>query len=183
MSKVAGAMVLLLGCSSAGEPRERLPPPEPSGQRLTPPAVPAPLPPPPPPPLPSSQPPPTEIATFLREHAADTSAWRATVYELANEPSRRSAGFCGHPIVKQTTLGEADAAELAAQLGRDASYTTGDYGCFLDRSSGYRLMRGPATLEFMVNCGHVSFDGADWHAAILSTDMIERLDRLGRAPR
>jgi hypothetical protein len=53
----------------------------------------------------------------------------------------------------------------------------------MDRGEGYRPACGKATLDFMVNCGHVSFDGVDWHAAMLSTEMMAFLDRVGRARR
>ena len=167
MSKLAAATALLLACSSSDDPLERLPSPPPMAPQwpLPPP------PPPPPPPLQSSQPPPTQIATFLRAHAADPSPWRATVSELANDKRGR-----------QTTLGDADAAELAARLGSNDSYVDGDIGCFTNRSIVYRLTRGTASLEVMVNCGHVSLDGVEWHAATLSSEMIEFLDRLAARP-
>lgn len=176
MNKAATAVALLLACSSSGEGLERLPPPPPLASSL----------PMPPPPQTSSQPPPVKIAAFLREHATDTSAWRATVYEIANgdnDRRGRSAEFRGRRIVRQAMLSDADAAELAARLGRDDSYTNGDYGCFVDPASGYRLERGDALLDFMVNCGHVSFDGVEWHAASLSSGMMQFLDRLGRTPK
>lgn len=176
MNKAATAVALLLACSSSGEELER-PPPPPLALSLAMPPSPS--------PQTSSQPPPVKIAAFLREHAADTSAWRATIYEIANGDSDRrgrSAEFRGRRIVRQAMLSDADAAELAARLGRDDSYTNGDYGCFVDPGSGYRLERGDALLDFMVNCGHVSFDGVEWHAASLSSDMMQFLGRLGRTP-
>ena len=118
-------------------------------------------------------PPPAQIAA----HLANPGPATATLYELGRE----GRGFANHVIKRQRVLSPGHTASLFARLGQDASYMTGDIGCFGD-PFGLRLARGTAQLDLVIDCGHVAI-GDDDHAAILSMEMIEFLETLRRSPR
>ncbi len=143
-------------------------------QRLT-----TPTPPPPPPPEPGPQPPPAVVLRYLDSQAKRVSPWTATVFELSDDAVKDlRLRFLGHRVVRKRSVASALATELADRLHLDASYQSGDIGCFGD-PFGIRLERGGATFDFVVNCGHFLFSGwASDHEAVFSEEMIDFLQRL-----
>jgi hypothetical protein len=113
----------------------------------------------------------------LRAHANDGAPWEAFVFEVASARDGRPPLFLRHSIERKAAVKPAEAAELANRLASDSSYIDADYGC-VGEAVGYRLARGTATLDFIVDCGHFSLGNDDGHAAVLSKDMIEFLGRL-----
>lgn len=170
--------MLVLACSARATPEgdepQTMPASVPRDANVLPP-------PPPPPPSPSPQPPPRAIVAFLKGQVAAELPWSAIVFELASARAGipKRSHFMGHHVVRRIAIRPDRATALAQRLGQDTSYVDGDHGCG-GVPFGVRVVRGTASLEFTVDCGHLVLAGSstDHADAILSEEMMAFLEQL-----
>lgn len=133
-------------------------------------------PPPPPPPAPKRTGPPAPIAAVVHGPGATP---HVTLYDLA---ARSGRGFLGHAIERTYRLEPAEALVLIRHLDqREAYLDDGDYGCVGD-PLGIHIVRGRATLDLVVDCGHVYLTdrGHEGPFVLLAPEMMELVARLRR---
>jgi hypothetical protein len=132
------------------------------------------------PPAPSPQSPPAAVAAYLRAQASSSGRWSAFVFELGPASDRNTGPrrFLGYRVLRSKQVPEKLATELVGRLGEDTSYADGDYGCVTE-PFGVRVSHGATSLDFLVNCGHISFDREGSHdGPVLSSEMVTFLEGL-----